>query len=132
VGQVDTRARLLREVVQRRGQAAFRRQLLAGYGGRCAVTGCDAADALEAAHIIGYRGRATQHVRNGLLLRADIHTPFDLGLLVICPDTLRVALAPALRASSYAALDSQPLTLPAAPADWPDRSALRQPWGAPT
>ncbi|RYE69038.1 MAG: hypothetical protein EOO81_08860, partial [Oxalobacteraceae bacterium] len=36
-GLVDARARLLREVVQRRGQMAFRRSLLAAYGARCAV-----------------------------------------------------------------------------------------------
>ena len=95
------RARALREVVQQRGQPAFRRALLAAYGERCAITGCDAEDALEAAHIIGYPGPDTQHVSNGLLLRADIHTLFDLGLVAICPDTLRVALVPSLRVDLY-------------------------------
>jgi hypothetical protein len=125
---VDARARLLREVVQRRGQAAFRRSLLAAYGGRCAVTGCDAVDALEAAHIVGYLGPATQHVGNGLLLRADIHSLFDLGLLSVCPETLTVHLAQALRNSSYGGLQGQKLKLPEKTDEHPDCSALRQRW----
>lgn len=128
---VDARARALREVVQRRGQPAFRRALLAAYGGRCAITGCDAEDALEAAHIIGYLGPDTQHVSNGLLLRADIHTLFDLDLLAICPDTLSVALAPSLRASTYSVLEGVALSLPAALAQRPDRDALRTRWPGP-
>jgi hypothetical protein len=127
---VDARARTLREVVQRRGQSAFRRALVAAYGGRCAVTGCDAEDALEAAHIIGYLGPATNHVTNGLLLRADIHTLFDMGLVAICPDTLRVALAPSLRASSYSVLEGQTVALPAVPAHRPNRESLRTRWSA--
>ncbi|MFL6672912.1 MAG: HNH endonuclease [Massilia sp.] len=128
---VDASARVLREVVQRRGQPAFRRQLFLAYGGRCAVTGCDAEAALEAAHIIGYCGPQSQDVRNGLLLRADVHTLFDLGLLSICPDTLCVALAPALRGSTYAELHGRPLALPTAQDQQPDREALRQRWQAP-
>ncbi|WP_194726432.1 HNH endonuclease [Noviherbaspirillum malthae] len=124
----DERKRRLREVVQRRGQSEFRRALLLAYGERCAVTGCDAADALEAAHIIGYFGPASQHVSNGLLLRADIHTLFDLDLLSICPDTLQIHLAPALRATSYAPLHGKTLTCPSNPAFQPSREALHTRW----
>jgi hypothetical protein len=125
---VDARARVLREVVQRQGQPAFRNALLAAYGGRCAVTGCDAEDALEAAHIIGYCGPASQDVRNGLLLRADIHTLFDLDLVSICPERLQVVLAPALRTSTYAELHGRPLSLPSVLEQQPDRAALRHRW----
>jgi hypothetical protein len=124
----DERTRLLREVVQRRGQDRFRRQLLRAYDGRCAVTGCDAKDALEAAHIIGYLGSSTQHVKNGLLLRADIHTLFDLRLLEICPKTLNIILAPSLRRTSYAKLHGQPLSLPVATDKQPDMEALSTRW----
>jgi hypothetical protein len=127
-GTDDARARLLREVVQRRGQAQFRRELLIAYAGRCAVTGCDAVDALEAAHLMGYNGPNTQVVSNGLLLRADIHTLFDLGLLSICPDTLTVMLANALRQSSYADLHGRALTLPLDPIRRPSRAALEHRW----
>jgi HNH endonuclease len=65
--------------------AKFRKKLIAAYRGRCAVTDCDAYDALEAAHILPYRGPAFDHVTNGLLRRADIHTLFDLNLIGIEP-----------------------------------------------
>src|SRR5262249_48430542 len=61
----------------RRGDEEFRAKLLAAYGGRCAITGCDAEAALEAAYIVGDAETGEQDVSNGLLLRADIHTLFD-------------------------------------------------------
>lgn len=78
---VDARERVLGQIVRRRGQQEFREKLLVAYEGRCAITGCDAIEALEAAHIVPYLGTETNHVQNGLLLRADIHTLFDLGCL---------------------------------------------------
>ena len=124
----DGRTRLLREVVQRRGQAKFRSALLSAYEGRCAVTGCDAVDALEAAHLVGYKGLDTQQVSNGVLLRADIHTLFDLGLLLICPNTLTISLASNLKQSSYAYLHGQTLSLPRDPTKQPSNGALRHRW----
>src|ERR1700722_13744752 len=41
---------------------------------------------LEAAHITPYMGASTNSLLNGLLLRADIHTLFNLGLISIDPD----------------------------------------------
>jgi hypothetical protein len=49
---------------------------------------------LEAAHIDPYRGEGNNHPGNGLLLRADIHTLFDLNLLGIEPNHLRIELHP--------------------------------------
>src|SRR2546425_2776567 len=51
-----------------RGQPEFRRKLLAAYGGRCAVSGCDAAEVLEAAHVVPYRGPGTNQVWSGFEL----------------------------------------------------------------
>lgn len=84
----DQRVRAIAEVVRRRGQAKFRKRLLDAYSNTCAVTGCDAVEALEAAHITPYLGEETNHPQNGLLLRADIHSLFDLGLISIDPETL--------------------------------------------
>ncbi|HZZ18730.1 MAG TPA: HNH endonuclease signature motif containing protein, partial [Opitutaceae bacterium] len=80
---IDACERVLGQIVRRRGQKEFRESLLVAYDQRCAITNCDAVDALEAAHIIPYQGSATNNVTNGLLLRADIHTLFDLGLIAI-------------------------------------------------
>jgi predicted restriction endonuclease len=108
----DQRERKLREIVQRRGQPEFRNKLVAAYDGRCAVTGCDAVSALEAAHITPYLGPESNHVTNGLLLRADIHTLLDLNFIGIDPESLQVALADQLRESCYEEIDGQELTVP--------------------
>src|SRR5271155_3471993 len=42
---------------------------------------------LEAAHISPYRGLQSNHPQNGLLLRADLHSLFDLGMLAVDPLT---------------------------------------------
>ena len=96
----DDRRRVVSAVVQRRGQQEFRRRLLAAYEGKCAVTGSIAVPVLEAAHIDAYSGGYTQHVRNGMLLRSDVHILFDLHLLTITAGFL-VAVAPGLRGTEY-------------------------------
>lgn len=72
-----------RQVRIRRGQTEFRMQLLAVYGNSCAVTGTGMPDLLEAAHIVPHAEGTDYRVSNGLLLRADIHTLYDLHHLSI-------------------------------------------------
>src|SRR5690606_2282318 len=64
-------------IIRRRGPPQFRHALLEAYDYRCAITNCNAVEALEAATILPFRGRETHHPANGLLLRADVHTLFD-------------------------------------------------------
>lgn len=96
----DQRPRVRREIRLRRGQAKFRNALRERYGNACVVTGCKVIALLEAAHIQDYRRDAHNDPQNGLLLRADVHTLFDLDLLGIEPDSLRVRLAAALKKDS--------------------------------
>lgn len=124
----DEREHKLTEIVQRRGQPGFRSKLIAAYNGCCAVTGCDVVSALEAAHIKPYLGPASNHVSNGLLLRADIHTLFDLNLIGINPESLQVVLAEHLRETYYETLDAQELIVPDDAAQVPSRDALQQRW----
>ena|SRR5579864_8094201 len=124
----DEREKKLREIVERRGQPDFRNKLITAYGGRCAVTGCDAVAALEAAHIVSYTGPQSNHVTNGLLLRADIHTLFDLDLIGIDPESLSISLAPAIRSTVFAKLQGQKLVLPAKAANAPNQDALIERW----
>lgn len=121
----DAREKVIAAIVRRRGQQKFRQRLLEAYGGKCAVTGCDFADVLEAAHIRGYMGDHTNVVANGLLLRADIHTLFDLRLIWIDPDTLRVAMAPSLLKSYYGEYAGSPALLPQRQEAQPSLDALR-------
>jgi putative restriction endonuclease len=120
----DARHRVNISIVQRQGQADFRSKLLKAYAYRCSVTSCDAEPALEAAHIIPYRGAKTNHIANGLLLRADIHTLFDLHLLSIQPETLEVVLTPALMKTAYIEFASRKLFLPRDKAARPSQVAL--------
>ncbi len=112
-------------IVQRQGQSKFRQKLLKAYSNQCAITGCDAEPALEAAHIIGYQGTETNHTANGLLLRADIHTLFDLYLLSVQPDTYEVVIAPELAGTCYQELEGQKLRMPSQGAV-PNKEALHE------
>jgi len=122
----DARERIARTIAQRRGQQAFRDALLAAYGGRCAISGCTVVDVLEAAHIVPYRGSATNVVSNGLLLRADIHILFDCSLIAIDPDKMTIVISSSLQNSGYRQLGGRALRLPAVPAHKPNRKALEQ------
>lgn len=119
----DRRAKELRAIFVRRGQRAFRRKLLKAYGKTCAVTGCKITELLEAAHISPYRGAHTNKVSNGLLLRADIHTLFDLGLLWI-DEALTVQVAKSASGVPYDTLQGVQLTTPGAAGDKPSARSL--------
>lgn len=124
----DARLRVTRQIVARRGQPRFRVALLEAYSCRCAVTGADAESVLEAAHIRPYRGPDSNVAANGLLLRADIHTLFDLALLAINPGSRRVAISKTLAGSCYAELDGKPLRVPLSEEARPSTEALQSTW----
>ena len=96
----------------RPAQRRFRRALLAAYGGRCAITRCNVAEALEAAHLADWR--CENDVGAGLLLRVDLHRLLERGLLVIGSDW-RVRAAPPW----YRALIGRRLRLPRNVLHWP-------------
>jgi putative restriction endonuclease len=124
----DARFRVVRQIVARRGQAGFRAALLDAYSGRCAITGFDAAPALEGAHLRPYRGPDSNHVTNGLLLRADIHTLFDLRLLAPDPVTRMIVVSKLLAGTEYEALSSYQLTDPVQAWQRPNQEALEIIW----
>lgn len=99
-GIEDNRERTLKEIAKRRGQGAFRSGLLTAYEGRCAITGSAVKQVLEAAHITPYLGPETNHISNGLLLRSDLHTLWDRGLIYLC-ENLKLQLKPSLETSEY-------------------------------
>lgn len=122
----DQRDRALRSIVQRQGQREFRAALLLAYGNKCAMTGCGVVDVLEAAHIHRYMGKETHIVSNGLLLRADVHTLFDLKLVGVEASVMRICVAPSLAGSSYEELSGRPLTGPSAKGYAVDRRQLER------
>ncbi|QUS60257.1 HNH endonuclease [Synechocystis sp. PCC 7338] len=122
----DARKRTMKEIVQRQGQPKFRSELLEAYDRRCAITGCDAEAALEAAHIIPYLGAQTNYVANGLILRADIHTLFDLHLISINPTTKQVFVSQDLLDTCYKEIDGIFIRLPEDTSAVPSFEALEQ------
>ncbi|MGO4438566.1 HNH endonuclease [Rhizobium sp. RAF56] len=120
----DTRERTMAEVVRRRGQGAFRQKLILAYDRKCAITDCDAVEALDAAHITPYLGVETNDPRNGLLLRADLHNLFDLGLLAVDVVTMSVVVAESLRSTVYGDLHGKALRSPSDTRLGPSRGAL--------
>lgn len=120
----DNRLKVIAEVRRRQGGARFRRALLKAYDARCAMTRYDAVSALEAAHILPYRGPQTNHVANGLLLRADMHDLFDLGLVAIDTGTMTLLLASDLAGTEYERYAGESLWLPREADARPNAEAL--------
>jgi hypothetical protein len=93
--QLDARAEVHRRqrlalTASRPGQQTFSEDLRRIYHGKCAVTDCATAEALEAAHLKidtcrdGDTARKDDnHPSNGILLRADIHALFDALLVTL-------------------------------------------------
>lgn len=124
----DARLRVMRQIVARRGQSAFRASLLDAYQGRCAITGCDAVAALEGAHLRPYRGPHSNTVANGLPLRADVHTLFDLRLLAPDPDTRKIVISKLLAGTQYESLTGVQLAEPPVAAHRPSGETLQAIW----
>lgn len=126
MSEEDARVRVERAIVLRQGRPQFRSMLERAYEARCAISDCDAMTALEAAHIRPYRGPDTDRVENGLLLRADLHTLFDLFLVGIDASSWTVVVSSELKNTSYARLHGGPVRLPARAEDRPNQELLRE------
>ncbi len=116
------------EVQPRLGQGSFRIAVLDAYGGACAVTGEHSMPALEAAHIRPYSIGGAHELPNGLPLRRDIHSLFELGYVTATP-TGQFLVSPRLReefanGATYYALEGQTLREPDRPEAKPDRELL--------
>jgi putative restriction endonuclease len=121
----DARRFTLAVIHRRQGQQRFRQSLLAAYDGKCAISGCDVEALLDAAHLVPYRGPETNKVRNGILLRTDLHTLFDLNLMSIDPDTFTVSVARSITQPEYASLSGLTMRLPRDAALRPSKEAIQ-------
>ncbi|RJT21025.1 HNH endonuclease [Buttiauxella izardii] len=100
LNEKDQRKAVIRQIKQRRGQKAFRDNLIT-LAAQCAISDCAIVDILEAAHITPYKNDTHNHVSNGLLLRCDMHTLYDLDLFAIDPDSLLIYFAPQIQDKEY-------------------------------
>jgi putative restriction endonuclease len=117
-----------RVVKPRLGQATFRIAVLDAYGRGCAVTEEHSLPALEASHIRPYAQDGPHEIRNGLLLRADIHRLFDTGYATVTPG-LRLEISARLREEyhngrSYYPLQGARVQIPTPALHRPDKTFL--------
>lgn len=117
--------RTFSSILTRRGQKQFREKLLRAYNGQCAITGCSVESVLEAAHIVPHSEGQSYEISNGILLRADMHTLFDLFLLSVDPGNGKIKLSPELQ-NCYPSLEDRLMQVPDNPNELPSASALRE------
>jgi putative restriction endonuclease len=115
-------------------QGAFRVMVTDAYERRCAISGEKALPVLQAAHIRPVSEGGQHRLDNGLLLRSDVHTLFDLGYITVTPDrTVRVSRK--LRddfdnGEPYYPYDGRPVQVPRSAEEQPAREFLE--WHAMT
>lgn len=119
----SAKEKIAQTIASRQGQEKFRQDLINNYGVRCLITGPNIENILEAAHIKPYSEGGTFKISNGLLLRADIHTLFDLGLIAIDTKDMSVIVSPKLENTEYHLLIGKKLQLPMGK-ESPDKEAL--------
>jgi len=114
----------------RLGQGGFRVLVTDAYQRRCAMTGESTLPVLEAAHIMPFAEHGPHDPQNGLLLRSDFHTLFDLGMVTVTPE-YRVHISSRIKedwfnGKAYYRLHGQALAnLPRAAGDRPNPAYLR-------
>lgn len=118
-----------RAIRSRRGDRRLRAELLRGYGNRCALTGEAPIDLLEVAYIVPFPGGHLHSSDNALLLRADLHTLWDLNLIAIDPATKTARISPRLKGSQYEAIEGTRLARRENGSSV-SRKALEQRWSA--
>jgi putative restriction endonuclease len=129
VGEPARRFGEPRLVAPRLGQGTFRVAVTDAYGRACAVTGEHSLPVLEAAHIRSYSAEGPHDVRNGILLRADLHRLFDQGYVTVSPSH-RLEISGRLRQDygngrSYEPFQGQPVKLPLREIEKPSTDFLR-------
>lgn len=108
VGRLNRRG----NVASRPDQEKFSARIRQAYQGKCAFTGCTTAEAVEAAHIKVEKGRDDNNLRNGILLRADVHALFDEGLIALTLDGNRVEISSRLSDITYDFLRTREVAQP--------------------
>ena len=120
----DAAEKIATAIASRRGQKEFRDRLLRIYGNNCVISGPNIPDILEAAHILPYSKGGTFSNTNGLLLRADLHTLFDLGMIAVETAGLTVIVAKQLMETPYNIYHGTKIRLPSELSNRPDIRAL--------
>ena len=107
----------------RKGQSHFRKLVLKNYNNQCAITQNKEVQVLEAAHIQSYISEKSNHIQNGICLRADIHKLFDNGLITIDQNFV-VNVSSKIKDLKYKTFHGKGITLPLNQRYYPSIDAL--------
>jgi putative restriction endonuclease len=112
----------------RLGQGSFKIVVTDAYRRSCAITQERVLPLLEAAHIKPYADSGPHDVRNGVLLRSDMHKLFDRGYLTITPK-LHIEVSRRIKeefdnGEYYFTFHGQDINLPRRPIDQPSGEFL--------
>lgn len=129
-GTKEERDRYGKEILikPRLGQGSFKIVVTDAYQRSCAITQERVLPVLEAAHIKPYAVSGPHDVRNGVLLRSDMHKLFDRGYLTITPN-LDIEVSRRIKdefenGKYYFTFHGQRINLPARPTDQPSGEFL--------
>ena len=106
------------------GQGAFRVWVTDEYHKKCAVSGEKTLPVLEAAHIKPYSSSGPNSIKNGILLRSDLHILFDKNYLTITND-YKLEVSKRIKdefenGKDYYKYQGKPVILPSSPSSYPD------------
>lgn len=115
-------------IAPRLGQGSFRASVWDAYARECAITGDRVIHVLQASHIRPFAAGGPHLVRNGLLLRSDLHILYDRGYLTVTPE-YRVEVSRVLEEEfnngrEYLALSGSEIQRPRRREDQPDPAFL--------
>jgi putative restriction endonuclease len=113
-----------RLVTERKGQGNFRAIITTAYSNKCCITNETTPELLEAAHIQPYFDENSNHVKNGLLLRVDLHKLYDNGLLYI-DESFKIHISPEVKSEYYQKLNGTTIRLPENNNLHPSKEALK-------
>jgi putative restriction endonuclease len=113
-----------RLVTERKGQGNFRAIITTAYSNKCCITSETTPELLEAAHIQPYFDENSNHVKNGLLLRVDLHKLYDNGLLYI-DESFKIYISPEVKSEFYRKLNGTTIRLPENNNLHPSKEALK-------
>lgn len=102
----------LKAIKARRGEKRLRNQLRQSYGDRCGISGPCPRDLLEVAYIVPFPQGNVHSLANSILMRSDLHTLWDLNLIGIDPDDLKVSVSEQLKGTGYEKLNGRTIVAP--------------------
>lgn len=120
--------RQLVERIPRPGSDDFRKEVLAKYRHKCAVSDTASLEVIEVAHIVPYHGEKSDVLPNALPLRVDFHKLFDCGKLFLKyvkdGNAIEVQFHDSVK-RDYSDFHQTQLRLPEFQSDWPSQIALQ-------